>query len=401
MGVENILILVFIWHQRMPGHNSAEVYRNVLERAKDLLTTLHVRVLEAEAMLQQRLEQNNSGAALAITYQGEESRLGQGRGGPDGRRNQGSVYALRDRINFQKQQQQSKGNDLVTKVYPSDVIPDQYVERKRDYRPNNFLSGEVASGGSSMLRANTRGQNSVLGRRDQNPAARSALEQYPQEEEELEIELTEEEFQYAVEMTEVSIRRLTKAHIIDLRNIVKPHHLVEKVLNMVCILRGCIAPNWTMAREMMSSMTFKLELVLLDAAKIKQSLVKRVIKILNNFHKHLTPDNLARINEGSSILLTWIINLVKWNAGVVKYKFQHNPVPQQQDEAQEQMQPEQRVMSGEQAASDGMDPRGYGWARKSSHDHVERSDDEGNEENYKFTGGTKSGEALQFQDRFG
>ena len=111
-----------------------------------------------------------------------------------------------------------------------------------------------------------------------------------QDEEELEIELTEDEFHYAVEMTEVSIRRLTKAHIIDLRNIVKPHHLVEKVLNMVCILRGSIAPNWTMAREMMNSMTFKLELVLLDASKIKPSLMKRVIKILNNFHRHLTPD---------------------------------------------------------------------------------------------------------------
>ena len=59
---------------------------------------------------------------------------------------------------------------------------------------------------------------------------------------------------------------------------------------MVCILRGCIAPNWTMARELMSSMTFKLELVLLDASKIKQSLVKRVIKILNQHHKLLTPD---------------------------------------------------------------------------------------------------------------
>lgn len=102
--------------------------------------------------------------------------------------------------------------------------------------------------------------------------------------------MTEEEFHYAVEMTEQSIRRLTKAHIIDLRNVVKPHHLVEKVLNMVCILRGSIAPNWTMAREMMSSMTFKLELVLLDASKIKQSLIKRVIKVLNNFHRHLTPE---------------------------------------------------------------------------------------------------------------
>ena len=113
---------------------------------------------------------------------------------------------------------------------------------------------------------------------------------------------------------------------------------------MVCILRGSIAPNWTMAREMMNSMTFKLELVLLDASKIKPSLMKRVIKILNNFHRHLTPDvsivfeyvstssinnpifylvlqHLAKINEGASILLTWIINFVKWNAGVARYKF--------------------------------------------------------------------------------
>jgi hypothetical protein len=45
---------------------------------------------------------------------------------------------------------------------------------------------------------------------------------------------------------------------------VKPHPLVEKVLNMVCILRGCIAPNWTVARDIMSSMTFKMELMLMD-----------------------------------------------------------------------------------------------------------------------------------------
>ena len=117
-----------------------------------------------------------------------------------------------------------------------------------------------------------------------------------EEDDELEIELTEEEFAYAVEMTETSIRRLTKAHIIELRGIVKPHHLVEKVLNMVCILRGCIAPSWTMARELMSSMTFKLELVLLDAGKIRQNLIKKVIRILNNYHKPMTAENLATIN---------------------------------------------------------------------------------------------------------
>jgi hypothetical protein len=49
MGVENILIVVFIWHQRMSGTSSCtEVYKNVLERAKELLTTLHMKVLQAE-----------------------------------------------------------------------------------------------------------------------------------------------------------------------------------------------------------------------------------------------------------------------------------------------------------------------------------------------------------------
>lgn len=37
MGVENILIIVYLWHQRMPGTQSQEIYKNVLERAKDLL----------------------------------------------------------------------------------------------------------------------------------------------------------------------------------------------------------------------------------------------------------------------------------------------------------------------------------------------------------------------------
>lgn len=196
------------------------------------------------------------------------------------------------------------GSDLITKVYPSDVIPDQFVERKRDYRPNNFMSGEVSIiGTGTVVRQNIRGSNSRLLKYDRQAISQQSQQSVNRttdlDEEELEIELTEDEFHYAVEMTEASIRRLTKAHIIDLRNIIKPHHLVEKVLNMVCILRGSIAPNWTMAREMMSSMTFKLELVLLDATKIKQSLIKRVIKILNNYHRHLTPDVSAAPNSPS------------------------------------------------------------------------------------------------------
>lgn len=34
------------------------------------------------------------------------------------------------------------GNDLITKVYPSDIIPDKRFDIKRDYRPNNFMNSE-------------------------------------------------------------------------------------------------------------------------------------------------------------------------------------------------------------------------------------------------------------------
>lgn len=65
---------------------------------------------------------------------------------------------------------------------------------------------------------------------------------------------------------------------------------------MVCTLKGCIAPSWTLARELMSSMTFKLELVLLDPTRIKPSLIKKVVKILNRYHAYLTPNVSCNIN---------------------------------------------------------------------------------------------------------
>ena len=74
-----------------------------------------------------------------------------------------SVYDLRDRKMVASQMRDKSGQDLITKVYPSDVIPDQYVERKRDYRPNNFMSGEVSEiGAGSVMRSNLRGSNSRL-----------------------------------------------------------------------------------------------------------------------------------------------------------------------------------------------------------------------------------------------
>ena len=48
MGVENILVVVGIWHHKMPGQYRTETYKHVIDRAKELLTTLHMKVLEAE-----------------------------------------------------------------------------------------------------------------------------------------------------------------------------------------------------------------------------------------------------------------------------------------------------------------------------------------------------------------
>ena len=43
----------------MPGHFSNQVYKMVLDRAKDLLTTLHLKVLEAEKLIEERIGPNS------------------------------------------------------------------------------------------------------------------------------------------------------------------------------------------------------------------------------------------------------------------------------------------------------------------------------------------------------
>jgi hypothetical protein len=134
-----------------------------------------------------------------------------------------------------------------------------------------------------------------------------------EEDEPLEIDLTEDEYNYAVRMTEYSIRKLTKSHIIELRSILKPHPMVEKVMKMICILRGANAPTWRLAQEYMHEKTFLMELRIIDPVMIKQSVVRKILKLLNQ-NSNLTPDNVIKYSEGgaiASIMLTWIINLIK------------------------------------------------------------------------------------------
>lgn len=71
---------------------------------------------------------------------------------------------------------------------------------------------------------------------------------------------------------------------------------------------------------MMGDMTFRMELRLTDPIKIKQSIVKKVLRILSA-NSSLTPDNVIKYSEGAAILLTWIINLIKWNAGHSRFVF--------------------------------------------------------------------------------
>jgi len=52
----------------------------------------------------------------------------------------------------------------------------------------------------------------------------------------------------------------------------------------------------------------------MDPMKIKPSIIKKVLKILSE-NTNLTPDNVIKYSEGAAILLTWLINLIKWNAG--------------------------------------------------------------------------------------
>lgn len=216
MGVENIMIVVYLWHHSMPGQHSQDIYRNVLERGKDLLSILHQKVLEAEQQMgheqliqKSKISQKNEMQALTagldkvnsaeslVLY--AKAKRAQVSGTGNGMRN----------IN--------NGVDIITKVYPADIIPDKkLLEQQRQrgvFRLNNFLNdpyfinqlglGSTADPGSAT------GPAAAKGDTDEETAE--------QDDDELEVELTQEEFNYAVKMTEVSIRQLTKQHVINLR----------------------------------------------------------------------------------------------------------------------------------------------------------------------------------------
>ena len=116
---------------------------------------------------------------------------------------------------------------------------------------------------------------------------------------------------------------------------------------------------------------------------------------------------MAKLNEGASILLTWIINLIKWNAGVVKYKFRLL------NERQSQMQTAQlkeslehghrtddlAIEDGQHSLSQQSDGEGRGGmypfnGQRESTGDGQNSDDEDDVMNYKFAAAGGQGQQI-------
>lgn len=57
-----------------------------------------------------------------------------------------------------------------------------------------------------------------------------------------------------------SLKELTKSSILELRALSKPHALVEKVLTIICALRGFKNLSWATARDLLGRPSFKVEL---------------------------------------------------------------------------------------------------------------------------------------------
>ena len=65
-------------------------------------------------------------------------------------------------------------------------------------------------------------------------------------------DLSKEDYSEAQREVEDSLKSLTKASITELRSMPKPHHLVEKTLQLVLILRGFKQFSWSLAKEMLN-----------------------------------------------------------------------------------------------------------------------------------------------------
>ena len=68
---------------------------------------------------------------------------------------------------------------------------------------------------------------------------------------------------------------MNKASLMELKAMSKPHPLVEKVLQIVCALKGFKQNNWNTAKEMISKSSFKIELQQINPKTLRPTEVLR------------------------------------------------------------------------------------------------------------------------------
>jgi hypothetical protein len=101
--------------------------------------------------------------------------------------------------------------------------------------------------------------------------------------------LLEEELYSSVEGAKDCLMRLTKPDIIEIKNLVIPHPLVEKVLYMICILKGFANPTWQIAKEFLNPITFKNDLNSINIASILPAQINKITGILGR-NRLLSPE---------------------------------------------------------------------------------------------------------------
>eukprot|EP00743_Colponemidia_sp_Colp-15_P004485 GILK01004836.1.p1 GENE.GILK01004836.1~~GILK01004836.1.p1 ORF type:complete len:535 (-),score=124.75 GILK01004836.1:351-1904(-) len=108
--------------------------------------------------------------------------------------------------------------------------------------------------------------------------------------------------------TETALENLTKADIAELKSMIRPHPFVEKIMECVCTLRGCTDKSWKSAKELLSSATFRFELIIFDIGTLSDTVVDSVKTILKQ--SQLTLEEVRRISQCAATLLQWVIAIL-------------------------------------------------------------------------------------------
>jgi len=121
------------------------------------------------------------------------------------------------------------------------------------------------------------------------------------------------------EINENALGDISKQDFLALRAMARPVPAVVRVTFAVCLLKGAVsatAPlSWATCREMLSSPTLRLELVLLNPKQISSSRARRAASLLSE-----TPGlaKVRRIHMALGNLMEWGLRMLEWHGIAVQ-----------------------------------------------------------------------------------